>query len=308
MWQPEPGWTPLRPGGGASTIGLWRAEHHGRGVVIKRLRRPTEDDPPGLGDPTHAGYWRREAEVACEPHVVDGPGIVPPSYVRVDEDDEGMTLWSEEIVAEPPPALQVAHALGRFAGSSYDDVRWAARHTLTDRLAMAEARGGWPTLARTTLADVADHLWGRRGHWLGEYAAVPAGRLHGDAVPANFPAAALSRSEGEDVVAVDWQGFGIGPVGTDLGYYALSTREDFEVLLEAFIDGVHQVRPGADDAPIRLAATVMCIYSAISRAEWALSRVAPGEGALHGKFKHPSVAPYLLALQRQLPQVETLLG
>ena len=47
---------------------------------------------------------------------------------------------------------------------------------------------------------------------------------------------------------------------------------------------------------------------AISRAEWALSRIAHGEGALHGKFKHPSVAPYLRALQRQLPQIEALLA
>jgi hypothetical protein len=122
-------------------------------------------------------------------------------------------------------------------------------------------------------------------------------------VPANFPA-----GRGHDVVAVDWQGFGIGPVGTDLGYYALSTREDFEVLLDAFLAGVHTVRHDVDDDEVRLAATVMCVYSAISRAEWALSRVAPGEGALHGKFTHPSVAPYLRALQRQLPQVEALLG
>jgi Phosphotransferase enzyme family len=303
MWQPEPGWTPLRPGGGAATVGLWRTEHRGRGVVVKRLGRPTDDDPPGLGDPTHAGYWRREAEVALEPRVVDGPGLVPPDYLRVDEDDQGVTLWSVEIVAEPPPALQVAHALGRFAAAPYDEVPWASRRTLTDRLAMAEDRGGWPTLARTSMADVADHLWSRRAHWLTEYAAAPAGRLHGDAVPANFPA-----SRGEDVLAVDWQGFGIGPVGTDLGYLALSTREDFEVLLHAFLEGVHLVRAEVDDDRIRLAATVMCIYSAISRAEWALSRVAPGEGALHGKFTHPSVAPSLRALQRQLPQVEALLA
>ena len=214
-------------------------------------------------------------------------------------------MWSEELVTVPPPALQVAKALGRFAAASYAEVPWAARHTLTDRLAMAEERGGWPTLARTTLADVTDHLWQRRGHWLDEYAAAPAGRLHGDAVPANFPGA-----EGTDVVAVDWQGFGIGPVGTDLGYYALSTREDFEVLLDAFLAGVHRgnrdLEPDADDR-IRLAATVMSVYSAISRAEWALSRIAPGEGALHGKFNHPSVAPYLRALQRQLAQVEALL-
>ena len=303
MWQPEPGWTPMRPGGGASTVGLWRAELRGRPAVVKRLGRPTDDDPVGLSDPTHAGYWRREAEVALEPKVVDGPGLRPPEFLRVDEDDDGVTLWSEEIVAVPPPALQVAHALGRFAATAHVDVAWAARRTLTDRLAMAEERGGWPTLARTPMADVADHLWTRRGHWLDEYAATPAGRLHGDAVPANFPA-----SRGEDVVAVDWQGFGIGPVGTDLGYYALSTREDFEVLLDAYLGGVHQATDEAvDEGPIRIAATVMCIYSAISRAEWALSRVAPGEGALHGKFKHPSVAPYLRALQRQLPQVEALL-
>jgi hypothetical protein len=306
MWQPEPGWTPLRPGGGASTVGLWRTEQHGRTAVVKRLGRPGPDEPAVLSDPTHAAYWRREAEVALDPRVVDGPGLVPPAYLRVDEDDEGVSVWSEEIVAQPPPALQVAHAMGRFGAAPYDDRPWAARRTLADRLAMAEGRGGWPTLGRTPVADVTDHLWRRRGHWLAEYAAAPAGRLHGDAVPANFPSATASA-----VVAVDWQGFGIGPVGTDLGYYALSAREDFEVLLAAYLDGVrasrHRLEPDAESA-IRVAATVMCVYSAVSRAEWALSRVAPGEGALHGKFNHPSVAPYLRALQRHLAQVEALVG
>ncbi|HET6166089.1 MAG TPA: phosphotransferase [Marmoricola sp.] len=302
MWQPEPGWTALRPGGGASTVGLWRTELRDRPVVVKRLRRPSGDDPDVLGDPAHAGYWRREAEVALEPGVVDGPGVGAPAYLRVDEDDEGVTLWSEELVELPPPALRVARALGVFGAASYVDVPWAARHTLTDRLVMAEARGGWPTLARTQMADVADQLWQRRRSWLDEYAAGPAGRLHGDAVPANFPA-----SRADLVVAVDWQGFGIGPLGTDLGYYALSAREDFEVLLDAFLDGARSQVGDVDEDRVRLAATVMCVYSAISRAEWALARVASGEGALHGKFRHPSVAPYLRALQRQLPQVEALL-
>jgi hypothetical protein len=305
MWQPEPGWTPLRPGGGPATVGLWRAELRGRAAVVKRLGHPTEDDPAGLSEPTHAGYWRREAEVALAPEVVDGPGLRPPQFLRVDEDDEGVTLWSVEVVDVPPPALQVARALGRFAAAPYDEVRWAARSTLVDRLAMAEERGGWPTLARTPMADVADLLWSRRGHWLRRYAAVPAGRLHGDAVPANFP----SGTDG-DVIAVDWQGFGIGPLGTDVGYLALSAREDFEVLLGAFLDGVRAERrttPGEETA-IRQAAVVMSTYSAVSRAEWALSRVAPGEGALHGKFSHPSVSPYLRTLQRQLPQLEALLS
>ena len=48
--------------------------------------------------------------------------------------------------------------------------------------------------------------------------------------------------------------------------------------------------------------------TALSRAEWALARVAGGEGALAGKYRHPAVAPYLRSLQRQFPQIEELVG
>ena len=53
---------------------------------------------------------------------------------------------------------------------------------------------------------------------------------------------------------------------------------------------------------------VSAAYTALSRAEWALARVAGGEGALAGKYRHPAVAPYLRALQRQFPQIEALLS
>ena len=33
-----------------------------------------------------------------------------------------------------------------------------------------------------------------------------------------------------------------------------------------------------------------------------------GEGALAGKFRHPSVAPYIRAMQRQVVQIEALLA
>jgi len=301
MWQPDPAWTALPAAGGPATVGVWRGEHEGRASIIKRLGRPGPDQAL-LEDRTHAGYWRREAEVALQPETVDGPGLVPPRYLRVEEDDSGVTVWAEEVVAEPPPSLFVARAMGRFSGTPAAPPVWAARRTLTDRLGLAESRGGWPTLARTTLADVADRLWERRGSWLARRDSGPAGRLHGDAVPANFVA-----SRGEDVVAVDWQGFGYGPIGTDLGYYSLSAREDFEVLLEAYLAGVSLHCPDVDADAVRVAAVVMGVYTVFSRAEWALSRVAPGEGALAGKFKHPAVAPHLRALQRQGPQIETLL-
>ncbi|MCX6396087.1 MAG: phosphotransferase [Propionibacteriales bacterium] len=303
MWQPDPAWIPLPAGGGPATVGVWRAQDRGVDAIVKRLGRPGPDEPPLLEDRSHAGYWRREAEVALTLGGIDGPGLVSPRYLRCDEDEEGITVWSELVVAEPPTSLLVARSLGRFAGADSAPPTWAARRTLTDRLAIAEARGGWPTLQRTTLADVADLLWAQRRQWLARRDEAPAGRLHGDAVPANFVA-----SRGTEVVAVDWQGFGFGPIGTDLGYFALSAREDFEVLLGAFTEGVEESAGTTDSSAVRLAATVMAVYTVFSRAEWALSRVAQGEGALAGKFGHPSVAPHLRALQRQAAQIEALVG
>jgi aminoglycoside phosphotransferase (APT) family kinase protein len=226
-------------------------------------------------------------------------GLVPPEFGPVEEDDEGLTVLSAEVAGESPPGLFVARALGRFAAAPYDAPAWAARRLLENRLAMAAERGGWPTLARTTLADVTDRLWERRGHWLSLCAEAPQGRVHGDAVPTNFVAA-----RGEDVVAVDWQCFGTGPVGADLGYFALSSREEFGVLLETFLDGAG---PGVDADAVALAARVTAVYSVVTRAEWALAQVARGEGALAGKYRHPAVAPHLRALQRQFPQIERLL-
>jgi aminoglycoside phosphotransferase (APT) family kinase protein len=298
MWEPDPSWTRLPGAGGPATVGVWLAEDGARRWIVKRLAVPP--DQPHLLDPAHAAYWRREAEVASAIDVVDGPGLVPAPFGPVEEDDEGLTVWSQETVGQPPNGLFVARALGRFAGATYDAPPWAARRLLQDRLAMAEERGGWRTLARTPLADVTDRLWQRRASWLQRCAEGPLGRVHGDAVPANF-----LTSRGEDVVAVDWQSFGVGPVGSDLGYYALSSREEFDVLLEAFVGGVG---PAADVESIRRAARVAAVYSVISRAEWALAQAARGEGALAGKFRHPAVAPYVRALQRQFPQIEALLA
>lgn len=302
MWEPDPAWRHLPGAGGPASVGLWLAERADSTWFVKRLARP-DGSVRALEDRTHAAYWRREAEVALAHEVVDGPGLVCPEVGPVEEDDEGVTLWTRQSVGEPPPGLFVARALGRFAGADRPVPAWGARRLLVDRLAMAEDRGGWYTLARTTVADVADALWSRRAHWLARCEQGPRGRLHGDAVPSNFLAA-----RGEDVLAIDWQCFGSGPVGSDLGYYALSSREEFDVLLEAFLDGVEEIDPRVDREAVALAARVTAAYTVLTRAEWALALAARGEGALAGKFRHPSVAPHLRALQRQFPQIEALLG
>ena len=118
MWEPDPSWRRLPGAAGPSTVGIWLAEVDGRRWVVKRLAAP--EHPAGaLADPAYAGYWRREAEVARDPAVVDGPGLVPPEFGPVEEDEDGITVWSLEQEGEPPPGLFVARALGRFAGAAH---------------------------------------------------------------------------------------------------------------------------------------------------------------------------------------------
>lgn len=299
MWHPEPGWQPLPGGRGPSTVGIWLVEQGGRSLVVKRIAAPASDDPVELWLPGHFAWWRRPLEVAATGLVASTPGLRSPRVVRIDEDDDGATIWEERVPTAELPGPFVARALGAFSAADLGDVPWLAHNQLSDRLARTEHQGGWRVLARTTVADVADRLWARRGHFLELAAGLPQVAQHGDPVPGNLPG-----RDGSSVIAVDWSTLGTGPVGGDLGYWALQAREDFEVLLEAYAEGLP---PRATREQARLGAQVTAVYTALSRAEWALARVAATPGALAGKYRHPSVAPYLLSLQRQFPQVEALL-
>ena len=117
----------------------------------------------------------------------------------------------------------------------------------------------------------------------------------------------LPGRDGDEVLAIDWGSLGTGPVGADLGLYMLGAREEFEPLLDAYLLGPARQgsRPATQAAQ---GARVSAVLTALSRAEWALARVAGGEGALAGKYRHPAVAPYLRSLQRQFPQIEELVG
>lgn len=300
MWEPEPGWHPLPGGGGASTVGVWRAAQGGRPVIIKRLAAPTAGDPAELSDPTHAAYWRREADVLTTGLVAATPGLRAVE-AAVEEDPQGITITREWVEDAALTGLFVAMALGRFAGSDLPRPKFFSRHQLRDRMARVERRGGWPTLARTTVADVADHLWERRARLLDLVEALPQVPQHGDPTATNLPG-----RDGDDVLAIDWGTLGTGPAGGDVGYYSLAARESFEPLLDAYLMGLPDGIAAPDD--VLLGARVTAVYTALNRAEWALARVAGGEGALAGKYRHPAVAPHLRALQRQFPQIEALMG
>ncbi len=298
-WQPEPGWQPL-PGAGPATLGIWSATMGGREVVVKRWHRPDPHDAPGVLDPRDVNYWRRAADVALSGVVADAPGLCEAPVARVEEDAEGITLVHGRVERQDAPGLWLAACLGRFAGTDLGGHSWLARDQLRSRLALVERRGGWRTLARTPMADVADHLWTHRTAWLDRCDALAQVAQHGDPSAANIPG---RREDG--AVAIDWAHLGRGPVGSDLGYLSLATREDIEPLVEAYVAALPVGLASVDE--VLTGARVMAVYTALTRLDWALARVADGEGALAGKFRHPSVAPYIRAMQRQVPQIEALL-
>jgi hypothetical protein len=314
-WQPEPGWQPLPGGTGPATVGVWEALHGGRRVVVKRLAPPAGDDPDQVS-PRGYAYWRREADAAADGLLTATAGLRAAPAVAVDEDAAGVVVVRDWVADAANNGLFRARALGRFASLPVPDRPWLARDQLRHRLRRVERRGGWPTIARTTAADLADHLWRRRLHHLDRLDGLPQVLQHGDPTPANL--VGRTRDDGGDhVVAIDWGGLGTGPLGADLGLLALSAREDLEPLLDAYVEGYAGESAGgsadllAGASEVRdqalLGARVSAVYTAFSRAEWALAHVAAGEGALAGKFRHPAVAPYLRALQRLGPQVEALL-
>lgn len=300
MWQPEPGWHPLPGGTGTSTVGLWRTSLGGRAMVVKRLARPREGDPRELSDPRHFAYWRREADV-LDCALTAGTSGLKAAAAAVEEDLDGITITRDFVEDAASSGLFLALGLGRFAGAELPRPPWLAQHQLRARLARVERRGGWPTLARTTVADVADHLWTRRTTNLMLSEALPHVPQHGDPTLTNLPG-----RDGDDVLAIDWAMLGTGPVGADLGLLSLTSREEFEPLLDAYLLGL----PAgvAEREEVLLGARLTAVYTALSRAEWALERVAGGEGALAGKYRHPAVAPHLRALQRHFPSIEALLG
>ncbi len=299
MWQPDPGWYSLPGGTSTSTVGVWRTVLGDRPVVVKRLARPAAYDPAELSDPRHFAYWRRAADVLSVGLVERTPGLrtLP---AAVEEDAEGITITQEWVEDAANSGLFVAHALARFTAADLGGVRWLAHDQLRARMARVERAGGWRTLARTTVADLAAHLWERRGRLLDDLDALPQVAQHGDPVPANLPG-----RDGDALLAVDWGTLGRGPVGADLGYYLLGAREQFEPLLEAYLLGLPAGT--ADAAQAAHGARVTAVLTVLNRAEWALARVAGGEGPLAAKYRHPAVAPHLRALQRQLGLIEALL-
>lgn len=294
MWQPEPEWVPVSGGRGPSTLGVWRVD---REWIVKRVGAPHDDDSLDLRKPESPSYWRREAEFALAGLTLQG--VSAPDVRRIDEDEQGYTLWSSAHDRSLVDPTRVAAALGALAGSEMEHAPWHAVGHVRARVTQAETHDGWPTLARTTVADVSDAFWQRRRSLLSRLEQMPQVPAHGDLVQANV----LTIHDGR-VVVIDWGTFGWAAPGEDLGMYALSAGCDLEPMVWEYTE-VGEGLPSYDE--VLWAARLVVSFTVLARAEWVLARVAPGEGALVNKYRHPAVAPYLRALQRQLPAIEAVL-
>ncbi|HEY3556082.1 MAG TPA: aminoglycoside phosphotransferase family protein [Kribbella sp.] len=251
-WQPSPDWKPLTAGTGQATGGVWLTPE---GQVVKRL-------VPGVTEPRHHAYWERQALVALSGIVDETPGVRAPTCLGVERDADGITLRLAHVVAVERDAEGLAAALGRFSACSVEEPGWGARDVLRDRLATVERRGGWAALGRYGLESAAvRELWVRRDAALAVLDQLPRVPMHGDAHPVNL----LGR-DGDDVIAIDWEQFGLGPAGFDLGYLLLAVDVPLDDLVAAH---------GSDD--VRCGAVLVAAYTGISRAAWALEQPDPGD-------------------------------
>ena len=217
MWQPEPGWLLVPGGTGTSTWGCGaRSATTGRSSS-SGSRRPSEHDPPELSDPRHFAYWRRAADVSCPARSTRRRACARRSSRRSRRTTRG-SPWCRTGSRTPPTA-----------GCS-PRTRWAGSPAPTSATGLAgrgpAARPAGPGRAPRRLADPGpDHGRRRRRPPVAAPRACCSTPL--DALPqvaaARRPGAGEpARPEGDDVVAIDWGTLGHGPVGADLGYYALS--------------------------------------------------------------------------------------
>ncbi|MFI5708015.1 phosphotransferase family protein [Kribbella sp. NPDC051620] len=263
-WEPEADWVALTVGTGVSNGGVWLTPD---GLVVKRLL-------PGVERVDHYAYWRRQAEVASSGVVERTVGVRGPRCVKVESDPGGVTVCSAAVSPVEFEPVELAAAVGRFGLNEFEPAEWFARRILWDRLAKDEKGAGWASLVGEERLPAGvrrdcGRLWERRYELMDELDRLPQQVVHGDAHPVN-----LIGREGDHVVAVDWEQFGVGPVGFDLGYLVVSTEATIDVLLGAYQSGSRSTWPRE---AVRRGAVLTAAITVVARAAWSLTQDEPGD-------------------------------
>jgi Phosphotransferase enzyme family len=266
-WVPEPAWQAVTGAGGSATRGVWRAERDGRPCIVKRLE-PAENQAVGV---RHHSWWQREAEVATSGILNGLKGLVAPTSIAVDEDEDGVSLWSLELPTASLAGDVLANAYGRFSSQSVQDPGWFTRGMLRHRIAATDAVGGLRPLRESGLIDDAllrtsAALWSVRLSTLDALDKLPLVLSHGDALPRN-----MLCLDGEDVIAVDWGQLGYNTVGSDLATLCLYSTEDLAELIRPYREGLTESGRPVDESTVRRATVQIAALIAMSRASRAVA-------------------------------------
>ena len=236
MWHPEPGWQQLPGGSGPSTYGVWLAVEAGREVVVKRLGAPhARTTRPSCRDPRHFAYWRRAADVALSGVDAADAGAARPRPGAGRGGRRGHHPGAPARARRRQPrAVRRPRARPlRRGGPRRRGAGWRGASCAPGCAASSTGAAGrpWPgppsPTSPTTCGSTAST-------YLARLDALPQVSQHGDPVPGQ-PARPRRRTRCWPSTG---SALGHGPVGADLGYYALSAREDFEPLLDAYLAGL----------------------------------------------------------------------
>lgn len=271
---------------GAETPTPWR-------VVIKRLRRPTADDHPDLGDPGHWSYWMREAiayESGMLPAGEDGLRSVECLGVSVDEGGVDLVLAEGPTERMMPWTLdqfsRAATRLGRWQDRWLGGVPalgWLSRDQLRERILRTDAAGGlaepdWELPALRPSFGERRHLvrglWAQRWSLLERAASTAPTLVHGD-----FSQGNIASDDDGNIVVIDWATLGYGALGFDLAHLVLSASRALwpdtppnrisESLFEAYMDGLDL---GGSQDSVHTAFAVATTLTGVSRLCWTLRR------------------------------------
>lgn len=257
-------------------------------------------------------------------------GLTAPELLAAAEDgDGGLTLWIEDlaatagVVATPDDVLVAARHLGRLSGRWLGRVPahewlfdgWIERHGQPEAMApasalIAEVRTDPTVEARLgrPLDDVSA-LIATQDVFASVLRGLPRTLCHHDAVAANV--FRRETPDGAEIVLIDWESVGPGPVGADLAslLFASPRRGDFSArlledladdALDAYAAGVREGGSSVEPRELRLG-----LHASIAL-RWALARdvigiLAAGGPARRGSAPHESADQALSELLALVP-------
>jgi hypothetical protein len=266
------GWTveTLTASNGVATAGIWRARRDaGISLIVKVVAR---QDFPESDRPDHFGYWRREALAYTSGLLPSGPHLVAPRCYRVVEAPDRITLYLEDVAGPAADLDAAAYALAAWKGSASTPAeRWLSGHQVAQRIARTDANGGldWSEVpVDTDLRRRLSDAWAQRHRLLDALDRIPAVLSHGDFHRWNLFAGPTGA-----VVAIDWGGLGLAPIGSDLAYLVLSDPSaTTDRLREPYLRGLADAGWSGDPRHTLLGYCATAGLVGVSRTHWTMTR------------------------------------